>query len=163
MRDGREECAYGWEEPAEEHDACACRNGESVHNARERGESDVLAERCNRGAAEEAGNGTYETVAADGASHFDFVDLTLEGTAAKGAGVTDGFRGGDKVNRDNGENGTEVEFRSERKNPRKRDNAAVGKSGKINHAHAKREDIADDEAYQNGERTEESLRENLRE
>ena len=115
MRDGREECAYGREEAAEEHDACACCDGEAVHNAGERGESDVLAEGGNRGATEKPGNGADKAVAADGPAHFDFVDLTLEGTAAKGAGVSDGFRGGDKVNRDNGENGTEVEFRSERK------------------------------------------------
>ena len=114
MRDGREECAYGREEATEEHDACACCDGEAVHNARERGESDVLAEGCNRGAAEEAGNGTYETVAADGASHFDFVDLALEGTAAKGAGVTDGFCGGHEIDGDDGEDGAQVKFRGER-------------------------------------------------
>ena len=94
MRDGRKECAYGREEAAEKHDACACCDGEAVHDARERGEADVLAEGCNRGAAEEAGNGTYETVAADGATHFDFMNLALEGAAAKGTGVTDCFCGG---------------------------------------------------------------------
>ena len=94
MRDGREECAYGREEATEEHDACACRDGETVHDARERGEADVLAERCNRCATEKSGNGTDKAVAADGASHLDFMNLTFEGTAAKGAGVTDCFCGG---------------------------------------------------------------------
>ena len=114
MRDGREEGTYGREETAEEHDACACRDGEAVHDARERGESDVLAERCNRGAAEESGNGAYKSVAADSAAHFGLVDLALEGAAAKGAGVADGFRGGHEIDGDDGEDGAQVKFRSER-------------------------------------------------
>ena len=103
MRDGRKKCAYGREEAAEKHDACACCDGETVHDARERGEAHVLAERCNRGAAEESGNGADKAVAADGASHFDFVNLTFEGAAAKGAGVTDGFCGGHEIDGDDGE------------------------------------------------------------
>ena len=114
MRDGREEGPYGREEATEEHDACACRDGETVHDARERGEADVLAERCNRGAAEESGNGADKAVAADGASHLDFVDLALEGAAAKGAGVTDGFRGGHEIDGDDGEDCAQVKFRCER-------------------------------------------------
>ena len=94
MRDGREERAYGREEAAEEHDACACRNGETVHDARERGEADVLAKGCNRCATEKSGNRADKAVAADGATHFDFMNLTFEGAAAKGAGVTDCFCGG---------------------------------------------------------------------
>lgn len=114
MRDGREEGAYGREETAEEHDACACCDGETVHDARERGEADVLAKGCNRCAAEEAGNGTYETVAADGAAHFGLVDLALEGAAAKGAGVTDGFCGGHEIDGDDGEDCAQIKFRGER-------------------------------------------------
>ena len=114
MRDGREECAYGREEATEEHDACACRDGETVHDARERGEAHVLAERCNRCAAEKPGNGTHKAVAADGSAHFSFVDLALEGAAAKGAGVADGFRGGHEIDGDDGENCAQVKFRGER-------------------------------------------------
>ena len=91
------------------------------------------------------------------------MDLTLERTAAKGAGIADRFRSGDEVNRDNGENGAEVKFRRERENFRKRNNAAIGKSGEIDHAHAKREDVTDNEADQDGKRTQESFRKNLRE
>ena len=114
MRDGREEGAYGREETAEEHDACACRDGEAVHDARKRGEADVLAERCNRGAAEESRNRADKAVAADGATHFDFMNLTFEGAAAKGAGVTDGFRGGHEIDGDDGEDCAQVKFRGER-------------------------------------------------
>ena len=114
MRDGREEGTYGREETAEEHDACACRDGEAVHDAGERSKSDVLAERCNRGAAEKPGNGTHKAVAADGSAHFGLVDLALEGAAAKGAGVADGFRGGHEIDGDDGEDGAQVKFRSER-------------------------------------------------
>ena len=114
MRDGCEEGAYGREETAEEHDACACRDGEAVHDAGERGESDVLAERCNRGAAEKPGNGTHKAVAADGSAHFGLVDLALEGAAAKGAGVADGFRGGHEIDGDDGEDCAQVKFWSER-------------------------------------------------
>ncbi len=114
MRDGREEGPYGREEAAEEHDACACCDGEAVHNARERGEADVLAEGCNRGAAEKSRNGADKAVAADGASHFDFVDLAFEGAAAKGAGVTDGFCGGHEIDGDDGEDCAQVKFRGER-------------------------------------------------
>ena len=114
MRDGREEGSYGREETAEKHDACACRNGETVHDTGERSKSDVLAERCNRCAAEKPGNGTHKAVAADGSAHFSFVDLALESTAAKGAGVTDGFRGGHEIDGDDGEDGAQVKFRSER-------------------------------------------------
>lgn len=89
--------------------------------------------------------------------------MTFESATAKGAGIADRFCSGDKVNRDNGENGAEVEFRSEREYLRERDNAAVGKSGEINHAHAKRENVTHDEADQNGERTQESFCKNLRE
>ncbi len=113
MRDGREEGAYGREEAAEEHDACACRDGKAVHDTGERSKSDVLAERCNRGAAEESGNGAYKSVAADSAAHFGLVDLALEGAAAKGAGVTDGFRGGHEIDGDDGEDCAQVKFRSE--------------------------------------------------
>ena len=94
MRDGREEGAYGREETAEEHDACACRDGEAVHDARERGEANVLAKGGNRCATEKSRNRADKSIAAYGASHFDVVDLALEGTAAKGAGVTDCFCGG---------------------------------------------------------------------
>ena len=163
LRDGREERADRREDAAENHDTSACRNGEAVHDARERCESDVLAEGCNRCAAENAGDGAYETVAADGASHFDFVDLAFEGAAAKGAGVTDRFRSGDEVNCDNGENCAEVKFWSEWENLRERDDAAVGKSGEVYHAHAKREYVTDNEADQDGKRAQESFRENLRE
>ena len=104
MRDGREERAYGREEAAEEHDACACCDGEAVHNAGERGEADVLAKGCNRCATEKSGNGADKAVAADGSAHFDFVDLAFEGAAAKGTGVTDGFRGGHEIDGDDGEN-----------------------------------------------------------
>ena len=114
LRDGREECAYGREEAAEEHDACACCDGEAVYDAGERGEAHVLAERCNRGAAEESRNRADKSIAADGASHLDFVNLALEGSAAKGAGVTDGFRGGHEIDGDDGENGAQVKFRGER-------------------------------------------------
>ena len=64
------------------------------------------------------------------------MDLTLEGAAAKCAGVTDRFRGRDEVNCDNGENRAEVEFRRKWENLRERDDAAVGKSGEVDHAHA---------------------------
>ena len=114
MRDGCEEGAYGREETAEEHDACACRDGEAVHDAGERGEADVLAERCNRGATEKSGNRADKSVAADGTAHFDFMNLALEGAAAKGAGVTDGFRGGDEIDGDDGEDCAQVKFWGER-------------------------------------------------
>ena len=91
------------------------------------------------------------------------MNLTLEGTAAKSARVADRFRSGDKVNRDNGEDGAEVEFRRERENLRERNDAAVGKPGEVDHAHEKRENVTDDEADQNGKRTQETFRENLRE
>ena len=116
MRDGREERSDRRENAAENHDASACRNRKAVHDAGKRCESDVLTEGRNRCAAEDAGDSAYKTVAADGAAHFDFVDLTLESAAAKCARVTDRFRSGDEVNRDNGENRTEVEFRREREN-----------------------------------------------
>ena len=71
--------------------------------------------------------------------------MTLEGAAAKCAGVTDRFCRGDEVNRDNGENRAEVKFWSEWENLRERDDAAVGKSGEVYHAHAKRENVTDNE------------------
>ena len=114
MRDGREEGTYGREETAEEHDACACRDGEAVHDAGERGEADVLAKGCNWCATEKSGNRADKAVAADSASHFGLVDLALEGAAAKGAGVADGFRGGHEIDGDDGENCAQVEFRGER-------------------------------------------------
>lgn len=123
MRDGREECAYGREESAEEHDACACRDGEAVHDAGERGEAHVLAKGCNRGAAEESRNRADKSVAADGATHFDFMNLALEGAAAKGAGVTDGFCGGHEIDGDDGENGAQVKFRGEREKLGEREKA----------------------------------------
>ena len=163
MRDGREEGPYGREEAAEEHDACACCDGEAVHNARERGEADVLAKGCNRCAAEEAGNGTYETVAADGASHLDFVNLALEGAAAKGAGVTDGFRGGHEIDGDDGEDCAQVKFRGEREKFGECEKTVACDAREIDHAHAECENVTDNEADEHGERTEESLGENLRE
>ena len=163
MRDGREEGPYGREETAEEHDACACCDGEAVYDARERGKAHVLAERCNRGAAEEAGNGADKTVAADGATHFDFMNLTFEGAAAKGAGVTDGFRGGHEIDGDDGENCAQVKFRGEREELGECEKAVVCDARKIDHAHAECENVTDDEADEHGERTEESLGENLRE
>ena len=163
MRDCREECTDRREDAAENHDASACRNGKAVHDAGERSESNVLAEGCNRCAAEDAGNGAHETVAADSAAHFDFVNLTLEGAAAKSARVADRFRSRDKVNCDNGENCAEVEFRRKWKNFRECDDTAVGESREVDHAHAKRENVTDDEADQNGKRTQKSFRENLRE
>ena len=163
LRDCCEERTDRREDAAENHDASACRNGKAVHDAGERCKPDVLAKGCNRRAAEDAGDGTDKAIAADGAAHFGLVDLTLEGAAAKGAGIADGFRGGNQVNCDNGENGAEVEFRSERENLREGDDAAIRKSGEVDHAHAEREDVTDDEADQNGERTQESLRKNLSE
>ena len=125
LRDGREECADGREDAAENHDTSACRNRKAVHDAGERSEPDVLAEGCNRCAAENAGDGAYETVAADGSAHFDFVDLTFESATAKCARIADSFCGGNEINCDNGENCAEVEFWSERENFRECDNAAI--------------------------------------
>ena len=136
LRDGREERADRREEAAEEHDARACRDGEAVHDAGKRSEPDVLAEGCNWCTAEDAGDCAYKTVAADSSAHLDLVDLTLEGAAAKCARVSDRFCRGDEVNCDNGENRAEVEFWCERENLRERDDAAVGKSGEVDHAHA---------------------------
>ena len=163
MRDGREECAYGREEATEEHDASACRDGETVHDARERGEADVLAERCNRCATEKSGNGTDKAVAADGASHLDFMNLTFEGAAAKGAGVTDGFCGGHEIDGDDGEDGAQVKFRGEREELGECEKAVVCDAREIDHAHAECENVTDNKADEHGERTEESLGENLRE
>ncbi len=163
LRDGREKRSDRREDAAENHDASACRNRKAIHDAGKRSEPNVLAKRRNRCAAEDAGDGAHEAVATDGSAHFDLVDLTLEGAAAKCAGVTDRFRSGDEVNCDNGENGTEVKFWSERENLRERDDAAVGKSGEVDHAHAKRENVTDNEADQDGKRAQESFRENLRE
>ena len=163
LRDGREERADRREDTAENHDASACRNGKAVHDAGERSEPDVLAEGSNWCAAEDARDCAYEAIAADSAAHFNFVDLTLESAAAKCARVTDRFGRRDEVNRDNGEDGAEVEFRRERENLRERNDAAVGKPGKVDHAHAKRENVTDDEADQDGKRAQESFRENLRE
>ena len=136
MRDGREKRSDRREDAAENHDTSACRNRKAIHDAGERSEPDVLAEGRNRCAAEDARDGAHEAVAADGTAHFDLVDLTLEGAAAKCAGVTDRFRSGDEVNRDNGENCAKVKFWSEWENLRERDDAAVGKSGEVDHAHA---------------------------
>lgn len=136
MRDGREEGTYGREEAAEEHDACARCDGEAVHDARERGEADILAERCNWGATEEPGNGTDKAVAADGATHFDFMNLALEGAAAKGAGVTDGFRGGHEIDGDDGEDCAQVKFRGEREELGECEKAVVCDAREIDHAHA---------------------------
>ena len=146
LRDGREERSDRREDSAENHDASACRNSKAIHDAGKRSEPNVLAKRRNRCAAEDAGDGAYETVTADGTAHFDLVDLTLEGAAAKCARVTDRFCRGDEVNCDNGEDGAEVKFWSEWENLRERDDAAVGKSGEVYHAHAKRENVTDDEA-----------------
>lgn len=136
LRDGREERSDRRENAAENHDASACRNRKAVHDAGKRCESDVLTEGRNRCAAEDAGDGAYKTIAADGTAHFNFVDLTLESAAAKCARVTDRFCGRDKINRNNGENCAEVKFWSEWENLRERDDAAVGKSGEVDHAHA---------------------------
>ena len=163
LRDGREKRSDRREDSAENHDASACRNRKAIHDAGKRSEPNVLAKRRNRCAAEDAGDGAYKTVAADGTAHFDLVDLTLEGAAAKCARVTDRFRSGDEVNCDNGENCAKVKFWSEWENLRERDDAAVGKSGEVDHAHAKRENVTDNEADQDGKRAQESFRENLRE
>ena len=163
LRDGREERSDRRENSSENHDASACRNRETVHDAGKRSEPDVLTEGRNRCAAEDAGDGAYETVAADGTAHFNFVDLTLESAAAQGARITDRFRGRDEVNCDNGENRAEMEFWCERENLRECDDTAVGESREVDHAHAKRENVTDDEADQNGKRTQKSFRKNLRE
>ena len=163
MRDGREERAYGREEAAEKHDACACRDGETVHDARERGEADVLTEGCNRGAAEKSGNRADKAVAADGSAHLDFVNLALEGAAAKGAGVTDGFCGGHEIDGDDGEDGAQIKFRGKREKFGECEKAVASDAREIDHAHAEGENVTDNKADQHGERTEESLGENLRE
>ena len=163
LRDGREKRSDRREDAAENHDASACRNRKAIHDAGKRSEPNVLAERCNRCAAEDAGDSAYKTVAADGTAHFNLVDLTLESATAKSAGIADRFCSGDKVNRDNGENCAEMEFWCERENLRECDDTAVGESREVDHAHAKRENVTDDEADQNGKRTQKSFRENLRE
>ena len=163
LRDGREEGPYGREEAAEEHDACACRDGETVHDARERGEANVLAKGCNRCATEKSGNRADKAVAADGATHFDFMNLTFEGAAAKGAGVTDGFRGGHEIDGDDGEDCAQVKFRGEREELGECEKAVVCDAREIDHAHAECENVTDNKADEHGERTEESLRKNLRE
>ena len=118
LGNGGEDCANGWNKAAENENCGSGGNGEAIDNLSEGGKSYVLRERGEGRAAEQSGYGADETVAGHRGSHLLLLHLTAKGARAYCRRVADGFRGGDEIDTDYGENGIEMKLGGEGKKAR---------------------------------------------
>ena len=118
LRQSVKNCPYKGEKTGKNHNTGTGGNSLSVDNFCHSNKSHILAEGCNWHATQKAGKSADKTITGKGTGNFPVCDFSVKPCHAKSRGISNRLRCRYEKNQANGDDGTEMKFRSKWKIPK---------------------------------------------